>query len=449
MALQTELAQSRGQVLALTQRFDALATAHQTLNSEADRLFREKSDQIAALEGRLSQTLNKQTFDLLDLKSMKPERFSGLRAEAWKPWARKFKAYCNGKAQGFRSALEWAELQQTPLLNNFGGCPWSQVQTADAKLHDFLCATLGGEAGLLSETPGLEGQGFEVWRRLTAKYAPTGGQFEIDSLISLLNPKAAKDMAHLPGAIAKFEHDYLQYEKRSGETFPEKYKVAALVQIMPKTQAADLKWRFANGLSNYDSMVEQIETYSQHLRHESAYGRGEADDRMVDALGKAQPQPSGDWLDHATGAEVAAFYEGLQEGMVSTAKDMPDVRAEDQPLDLMYKKGKGKGKGKRGPPQGGGKGRDAGQDTGGGKGKGNGKFCKHCLTKNHDESECRKKAAGMSAADSRRTRPARSLEHAQAQLDLINGKAPQGDWVEQMGDRDAGFLEREIFALEF
>ncbi len=277
MALQTELQQSRGQVLALTQRFDALAAAHQSLNSEADRLFREKADQITALEARLTQTLFKQNFDLLDLKSMKPEKFSGLRAEAWKPWARKFKAYCNGKAGGFRSALEWAELQQAPLLGNFSNCPWSQVQTADAKLHDFLCATLGGEAGLLAETPGLEGQGFETWRRLTAKYAPTGGQFEIDSPISLLNPKAAKDMAHLPGAIAKFEHDYLQYEKRSGEAFPEKYKVAALVQIMPKTQAADLKWRFANGLSNYDSMVEQIETYSQHLRHESAYGRGEGD----------------------------------------------------------------------------------------------------------------------------------------------------------------------------
>jgi hypothetical protein len=57
LALQTELQQSRGQVLALTQRFDALAAAHQTLNAEADRLFREKSDQITALEGRLTQTL--------------------------------------------------------------------------------------------------------------------------------------------------------------------------------------------------------------------------------------------------------------------------------------------------------------------------------------------------------------------------------------------------------
>ena len=92
-------------MLALTQRFDALATGHQTLNSEAGRLFREKSDQITSLEARLTQTLFKQTFDLLDLKSMKPEKFSGLRAEAWKPWARKFKAYCNGKSQGLRTGV--------------------------------------------------------------------------------------------------------------------------------------------------------------------------------------------------------------------------------------------------------------------------------------------------------------------------------------------------------
>ena len=92
---------------------------------------------------------------------MKPDRFSGQRNEAWKPWARKFKAYCNGKRQGFRSALEWSELQTT-ALTDFSSCPWAQALAADAKLHDFLCATLGGEAGLLAETPGLEGQGFEV-----------------------------------------------------------------------------------------------------------------------------------------------------------------------------------------------------------------------------------------------------------------------------------------------
>ena len=70
-------------------------------------------------------------------------------------------------------------------------------------------------------------------------------------MISLLNPKPAKEFSALPGAIQKFEHDFLMYEKRSGEAFPEKYKMAALVQIMPKTQATELKWRFANGLINY------------------------------------------------------------------------------------------------------------------------------------------------------------------------------------------------------
>ena len=92
-ALQQELAASRAQTLQLSQRFDALATTHQSLNSESDRLFREKSDQIAQLEQRLMATLFKQNFDLLDLKSMKPDRFSGQRNEGWKPWARKFKAY--------------------------------------------------------------------------------------------------------------------------------------------------------------------------------------------------------------------------------------------------------------------------------------------------------------------------------------------------------------------
>ena len=123
VALQQELAQSRAQVLAVTQRLDSLTQSHQLLNSEADRLFREKADQISALQTRLSATLFKQGFDLLDLKSMLPERFDGKRNDAWKLWQRKFKAYCNGKAQGFRAALEWAEPQSGPVQGNFHGCP--------------------------------------------------------------------------------------------------------------------------------------------------------------------------------------------------------------------------------------------------------------------------------------------------------------------------------------
>ena len=75
------------------------------------------------------------------------------------------------------------------------------------------------------------------------------------------------------------------------------------------------------------------------------------------------------------------------------------------------------------------------------------------MTKGHDETECRKKAAGLSQSDARKTKPARSLEHAQAQLNLINGQpsAPQSDCVEQMADRDTGSLarEHEVYTLDF
>ena len=93
------------------------------------------------------------------------------------------------------------------------------------------------------------------------------------------------------------------------------------MQIMPKTQATDLKWRFANGLSNYPAMVEQIEQHGQFHRHKSAHSRGEADDRMVDTLALAHEQ----WLNEASGAEVAAFYEGISAGL------SPDCQAAVEP----------------------------------------------------------------------------------------------------------------------
>ena len=76
------------------------------------------------------------------------------------------------------------------------------------------------------------------------------------------------------------------------------------------------------------------------------------------------------------------------------------------------------------------------------------------MIKGDSEEDCRKKAAGLTQTEARRTRPARSLEHAQAQLNLINGQAPsapQSDWVEQMGDREMGSFvrDREVYALDF
>ena len=40
------------------------------------------------------------------MKTLQPESFKGKQSEAFKPWARQVKAFCNAKKQGFRKALE-------------------------------------------------------------------------------------------------------------------------------------------------------------------------------------------------------------------------------------------------------------------------------------------------------------------------------------------------------
>ena len=44
--------------------------------------------------------------DLIDTKTMSPDKFSGNRSENFKAWAKKIKAYCNAKLHGYRRALE-------------------------------------------------------------------------------------------------------------------------------------------------------------------------------------------------------------------------------------------------------------------------------------------------------------------------------------------------------
>ena len=167
--LQAELQQTRAQVLAIAQSHEALKTAHEALNQEAERLFKQRADDIRSAEDRLRNLLFRQQFDLLDLKDLKPGDFKGRRTENFKPWARKLKAYCNGKRDGFRKALEWAETQQSEIQSLAGMSPaWDHAEAANTKLYDFLLQLCGEDAQLRIEKPELEGRGFGAWRLLVA-----------------------------------------------------------------------------------------------------------------------------------------------------------------------------------------------------------------------------------------------------------------------------------------
>ena len=64
---------------------------------------------IKESEDKLRNLIFRQQFDLLDSKELKPDNFKGRATEAFKPWSRKLKAFCNSKRTGFRAALEWAK----------------------------------------------------------------------------------------------------------------------------------------------------------------------------------------------------------------------------------------------------------------------------------------------------------------------------------------------------
>ena len=272
IALQQEMAQVRGQVAQVSQAYDQLKAAHDALNLAASNAIGQKTDEITAMEEKLRGLIFRQQFDLLDAKDLKPDAFRGRKTENFKPWAKKFKAYCNSKRTGFRQALEWAE-KEPQELHNTAGCPWDFAAAADPKLYDFLLQILGEDALMLIETRDLMDRGFESWRLLVKQYEPSGGAYELDATMALMTLSPCRDMAALPGAVAKFERDYKACEKRTGQKFPQEWKAPAFLRMLPKSHAADMRWKFSQGLTDYNAIVESVLSYSQHMRFDGSFNR--------------------------------------------------------------------------------------------------------------------------------------------------------------------------------
>ena len=211
----------------------------------------DKDQKIHETETRLRNLLFKQQFDLLDSKEFKPDHFRGRASETFKPGERKFKAFCNSKRSGFRAALEWAEKQATPVLQA-SDVPWDNTEAAGPKLQDFLLQILDENALLLVEKAEYADNGWESWCLLVQQYAPSGGAYELDSMMALMTIHPCKSFTELPGAVARFERDVDAYEKRTQRAFPPEFKVPAFPRMVPKSHASDMRWRFSQGATDYE-----------------------------------------------------------------------------------------------------------------------------------------------------------------------------------------------------
>ena len=119
--------------------------------------------------------------------------------------------------------------------------PWDQAEAAGPKLQDFLLQILDENALLLVDKAEYGENGWESWRLLVQQYAPSGGAYELDSMMALMTVHQCKSLVELPGAVARFERDIDAYEKRTMRQFPPEFKVPAFLRMVPKSHASDMR----------------------------------------------------------------------------------------------------------------------------------------------------------------------------------------------------------------
>ena len=136
----------------------------------------------------------------------------------------------------------------------------------------------------------------------------------------LMTIHQCKSLTELPGAVARFERDVDAYEQRTQRPFPPEFRVPAFLRMAPKSHASDMRWRFSHGATDYGTLKSTSLSYTQHVRFEGSYGKGDTD-MQVDVFGYAKCDVWSDWIAVAEPCEVTAFYEGVAAGLSSEVLD--------------------------------------------------------------------------------------------------------------------------------
>ena len=263
---------------------------------------------------------------MLDLKVHKPENFHGRRDEPWKVWSRQFKTYCNAIRTGFRKALEWSENFEGECIDEsaIDSMGWPQARLADEKLYDFLVMICKGDALVIVET--YDGLGFEAWRQLHKRYAPSGGRYELEMMSRIMNPTKVGRIQDLPGAILRFERDVRTYEARTGRQFPLEWKTPTFLKLLPDSHRDELERRYMMGTRDYETLVASVRGFSQ----EAWFNQKGPSDMDVDMI-----EPNSTSIDEIARRSTFDEFVSIWAGQ----------HPEEQAVDYMGPKG-GKGKGK-------------------------------------------------------------------------------------------------------
>ena len=398
--------------------------------------------QMAVDARNVTSTASSTKYDLVDTKVMSPAQFSGERAENFKQWGKKVKAYTNAKLVGFRKALEATEKlgKDSPVdASVLSAWNWAQAVEADSKLHDMLLLVTTGEAlGIVESVPG---QGFESWRLLNVRFNSVGEMYTFDKMNSIMKQSQVKHISDLPASIAKFEKDLKIFRERTESEFPEVLKLPILIQMIPANWKKEFETQFRTpgSTKTYDSLVAQLLSIGNEERYNARRGPDDMDTDAVEAAraksleGKPANHDDFDYTDE----QWAAHAQELQE----------ELDWLGQQKGGKGRKGGGKGKGGKYP--------SGGKGVGGAAARGDASQveCLWCHKSGHFRKDCPELAAYKKEKDAER---ARKGDHSAYVPPARGGKRPtrgagslDEDWTECIGltgddDVDAAVLGEEF-----
>ena len=273
-----------------------LETEVKRLRHDTDVAVTTLKNEVVMLQAEAvaSKQQQKQTdrIDLIDNKTISPTLFDGGKVEAFKPWVKRLKAFCNAKCAGFRLALDAAEKSECEADDTaVARLGWEPAVSANKKLYDLLGLICSGEALVIVERH--PEQGFEAFRQLSKRFNPIGETYTFDKINTLMHPIRCKNMSELPSTIEKWEAGLRQYEDRSGESFPESMNIPILMQMIPTRDLDQVLYRFRmTPKTNYSNFSRQLVEFGIERRYEAMRGSGAAPMDLDEVEGGRSPAPT-------------------------------------------------------------------------------------------------------------------------------------------------------------
>ena len=388
---------------------------------------------------------------LMSAKDFKPTVFSGLRDQDYKPWRKKFITYANLQCTGFPAALEWIENRPDKTdADAIQVLAWEHSAEADPKFWDSLSMTTSDNALIIVESVA-KGKGFEAWRCIHERYAPSGGRFELSKMVNVLKRTPCKSMNDLPRAIDDLEKDVNKYNDVTGFSLLPELKLPLLLECLPATHKTELELKYSMGERNYDKIVRDLLTYSKE--HKFDHGPRKDPNAMdldsLQRLARDLDNARRDYQDDIAEAQAGRGNYSEQEWIDHLAQLKPEL---DETIDWMGKKDGRRPNSTKGT-KGGQKGGDAAAVPGGKgwngqvrernaliapplPGQKDTRTCRWCNNTGHVIKDCRAKADGKPqhpAQIALNRKPLKALDEAQ-------------EWEEQGSSEEAMSFE-ELFAM--